>query len=73
MLKIRDCPRDSGTVGAYDNWVLFNPDCTWDFSYIQGCAQNDLSGGYLLAKLVQNCINVAFQYSLCLVGGAKLA
>ena len=33
----------------------------------QGCAQEDLSGSYLLAK------NVAFQHFSCSDGGAKLA
>ena len=41
--------------------------------HIQGCTQNDLSGDYLLAKLVQNCIKCSVSALFMLDGGAKLA
>ena len=41
---------------------------------MQGCAQDDLSGGYLLAKAQYKiAANVAFQHLLRLDGGAKLS
>ena len=40
---------------------------------IQGCAQNDLSGVYFLAKMEKNCLEVALRPFLCLGDSKKLA
>ena len=43
------------------------------FCIVQGSAQDNLSGGYTLPKVLLNFINVAFQYFLHSVSGGKIS